>query len=60
MHNLSSAAEADAEPTQASITMREKCLMDVQYNVMLDLGYIIYSIVITCVLAVSTEKQYYI
>ena len=22
-------AEADAEPTQASITMREKCLMDV-------------------------------
>jgi len=23
------AAEADAEPTQASITMREKCLMDV-------------------------------
>jgi len=29
MHHLSSAAEADAEPTQASITMREKCLIDV-------------------------------
>jgi len=29
VRHLSSMAEADAEPTQASITMREKCLMDV-------------------------------
>jgi len=36
VRHLSSAAEADAEPTQASITMREKCLVDVWYNVMLD------------------------
>jgi len=29
-------AETDAEPTQASITMREKCLMNVWYNAILD------------------------
>jgi len=29
VHHPLSAADADAEPTQAYITMREKCLMDV-------------------------------